>query len=403
MAGTMNYRELTECIACGESDLELILNLGDQPLANSYKKSKDEHEEVYPLAIQVCLGCFHTQLTVSVDPSLMFKEYLYVSGTSRTQLEYFKWFVDFTEYCLGEAGSRVLDIGCNDGSQLDFYKQKGYDTYGVDPAENLYASSSKNHKVSLGFFNESHKDLGKFDIIVCQNAFAHNTDQIGLLSVAKEMLTENGKMFITISQANMVVNGEFDTIYHEHLSFFTIKSMRELCKRVGVCLVDSVSHPIHGSSLIFVIGTKQKNDGRVDALVDIERSLNLHSIEKYHEYSKRCAKIAGLTKEHLEFTRANGVPVIGLGAAAKGNTFLNYIKFSPNCIIDENPLKQGLYTPGSGSLICPMTELLQREGTETICFLPLAWNFFDEMRSKVQKFRNKKDHFVRYFPAFEIL
>ena len=245
-----NCEEIKECIACGSNNLVPLLDLGLQPLANSYLKSEDETEPYFPLATNYCKHCYHVQLTHKVDPDLLFKNYLYVSGTAKTQLEYFDWFAQFVME--NHKVERVLDIGCNDGSQLDAFKRLGAVTFGVDPAENLYDISSQNHSVHCGYFDDSFPNI-EVDAVICQNAFAHNYNQLGFLRNMNRVVKENGYIYITTSQADMIMNCEFDTIYHEHLSFYNIKSMDALCRRAGLNLVEVLKHPIHGNSYIFVI------------------------------------------------------------------------------------------------------------------------------------------------------
>jgi len=394
-------KKLNACIACGSTKLYPVLDLGQQPLANSYKKAKDDAEDIFPLAINVCEECSHTQLTDSVDPDLLFKNYLYVSGTAKTQLDYFDWFAKFSLEYIGVPNGRVLDVGCNDGSQLDSYKALGCYTYGIDPAENLYPTSSVKHNVICDYFHPDAKQLGAFDVIVCQNAFAHNTDQLGFMEIAKDMLRSNGCLFITTSQADMILNGEFDTIYHEHLSFYTIKSMDALCRRAGLNLIDAIKHPIHGNSFIFVISATKSRPYHIENLINFEKSQGLHDLETYKDYQVESMSKANALKDFIVNFRAThpDTPIIGFGAPAKGNTLLNYIKVTPDFIIDENPLKQGMYTPGVGVVIYGMDYLDQYKDKETLCFLPLAWNFFSEIKSKIEKVRpNSKDIFVKYFP-----
>ena len=141
------------CIACGSLVLAQVLDLNEQPLANSFKKTKNEQENFYPLMLNRCLSCHHLQLSHMVNPNELFKNYLYVSGTSNTQLLYFDWFSNMVKERLGLDNASVLDIGCNDGSQLNYFKSIGFSTYGVDPAENLYPISSKEHNVVCNYFN----------------------------------------------------------------------------------------------------------------------------------------------------------------------------------------------------------------------------------------------------------
>ena len=210
-------RPIRECIACGSDEFVEVLDLNSQPLANSYKKDKFEVQPLYPLAINRCSKCYHVQLTHQVNPELMFKDYLYVSGTAKTQLEYFNWFVDYIVKQYGSTPENILDIGCNDGSFLNAWGGTGAKTYGVDPAENLYPVSSKNHSVHCGFFTGKEFGSKTFDVITCMNAFAHNADQLELLKNIKKRMHQDSLLFCTTSQADMIINGEFDTIYHEHL------------------------------------------------------------------------------------------------------------------------------------------------------------------------------------------
>ena len=398
------YKKLDTCIACGSGNLQPVLDLGMQPLANSYKKTVDEREDYFPLAINVCKDCSHTQLTHSVHPDLLFKNYLYVSGTTKTQLDYFDWFAKFSLEFIGKESGKVLDVGCNDGSQLDAYKKLDCLTYGIDPAENLYPTSSAKHNVICDYFHPDAKQLGLFDVIVCQNAFAHNTDQLGFMQIAKDMLRHDGCLFITTSQADMILNGEFDTIYHEHLSFYTIKSMDALCRRAGLNLLDAIKHPIHGNSYIFVISATRSRPYYIENLINFEKSQGLHDLSTYKDYETESqAKATALLDFMINFKASQpDTPIVGFGAPAKGNTLMNFMQRAPDFIIDENPLKQGMYTPGVGAVIHGMDYLDQYKDVETLCFLPLAWNFFDEIKSKIQKVRpNHKDIFVKYFPHLQ--
>lgn len=135
--------ELDCCLACGHDNLELTLDLGDQPLANNFLFTEDSFlEETYPLAVNRCTNCFHLQLTHAVNPEIIYKDYLYVSGTSQTNIDYMKWFAKWTREYTNSWLGNVLDIGCNDGSQLDAFQKLGFVTYGVDPAENLHSTST---------------------------------------------------------------------------------------------------------------------------------------------------------------------------------------------------------------------------------------------------------------------
>lgn len=396
--------QLRECVACGSSDLKLTLDLGKQPLANSYKLRQDDLQVEYPLAINRCMNCYHVQLTHSVNPKLMFDDYLYVSGTSRTMHEHMEEFAKFTDQFAKT--KTVLDIGSNDGTQLDYYKKLGYTTIGIDPAQNLYEDVAKRHTAYCDYFNQDFLDNHDFHetdigLITAQNVFAHGPDPLGFLLTAKALMNDDTTLVIQTSQANMIMNNEFDTIYHEHISFFNIQSMDKLCKRAGLYLVGVEYMPLHGTSFIFVI--RKKNDGRnVDLLIAEERAKGLYHEETYIQYEENALKIAEEFKYECEFVRQGmiGWNVVGYGAAAKGMTFLNFAKVKLDFIVDDNPLKQGRFTPGMSIPIVSADKL--DELKDTTLFVPLAWNFFDEIRAKIkQRHDNQYDQFLTYFPKVE--
>jgi 2-polyprenyl-3-methyl-5-hydroxy-6-metoxy-1,4-benzoquinol methylase len=394
--------EIKNCIACGSGDLVEVLDLKKQPLANSYKKSIDETELYFPLAINRCEHCFHVQLTHRVNPDLMFKDYAYVSGTAKTQLEYFEWFAEFAKEKFGTMPSTVLDIGCNDGSQLNAFQDRGAETYGVDPAENLFSTSSQRHKVVCGYFTGKEWS-SKFDVITCQNAFAHNFDQLKLLQDIGGNMHNESLLFATTSQCDMILNGEFDTIYHEHLSFYNIKSIDALCKRAGLNLIDVVKSPVHGMSYIFIISKYKRAPKTIQNLIDLETKKGLYDTRTYETYAKKCQEVAVYFSGVIKRYREQGIPVVGFGAPAKGNTLMNFAGIGPDFTIDENPLKQGLYCPGVNVPIYGIEKLKELDPTKPVCFIPLAWNFYDEIVKKIKANRQESnDIYVKYFPSFEI-
>jgi len=403
---------LVECLACGSSDLVPMLDLKDQPLANSFIKDLSEHEPEWPLKVNMCSHCYHLQLTHAVDPEIIYKDYLYVSGTSKTYLEYMDWYARFVLETLhshnyGILGPyNVLDIGCNDGSQLDaFRKTQAFRTYGVDPAENLLpVSSAKGHTVVCDFWNaDAQSKLGtRFDVISSQNAFAHIPDPLSYLKLVRESLTDRGLMFISTSQANMILNDEFDTIYHEHISFFNIRSMAALARRAGLNLVDVIKTPIHGTSYIFVL-SKSHSLYRMENLLAMEQAEGLYTDDTYAAWAANTLRLVDELKVFVELYRNKGYIIGGYGAAAKGNTLLNFSKIKLDFIIDDNPLKQGMYSPGMHIPVVGIDHLDDYATTDKILFVPLAWNFFKEIRQKIlNKRTNETDKFLKYFPKVEI-
>lgn len=399
-----NCQELTQCLACGSSNLMLAINLGDQPLANNFKKESDKNE-TYPLAVNRCVDCFHLQLTHIVDPAIIYKDYAYVSGTSQTYLDYMWWFAKWCREYSGLQFGSVLDIGCNDGSQLDYFDKLEFLTYGVDPAENLYSTSTaKGHRVVCGFWDkQSIENLNnrQFDIVVAQNSFAHNPDPLEYLKLLHPLMKSNGLFFVQTSQADMVSNGEFDTIYHEHVSFYNINSMNKLCQRAGWNLIDVIKTPVHGTSYVFVLSVDKFSKEHVKNLIAMESALLDDQI--YRSWAARSRKIASEFSSRIELLREQGYRIVGYGAAAKGMTLLNYAQVDLDFIIDDNSLKQGTYSPGKDIPVVGIDILQTYKNDDKILFVPLAWNFFTEIKSRILANRkNSNDRFLKYFPEVTV-
>ena len=395
------FTRLDNCLACESDELRTILDLGLQPLANSYHTGEDLPK--YPLQLNVCTKCFHLQLSCAVNPDLMFKNYLYVSGTSETLRKYFDDFASITlEY--SPSAKKILDIACNDGTQLDSFSKLGLSTFGIDPAENLYDECrNKGHKVICDYFNRetvSQFNGERFDIITAQNVFAHTRFEEDFLLSCKEVMHDKTFLFIQTSQSNMVVNNEFDTIYHEHISFFNTRSMKTLVERCGLFLYDVFKTDVHGTSYVFVI-TKNKIgelEG-VTANLKSEEGSGLYNTITYPKYALSCYMAAFDLKKKIEDLKAEGYLIVGYGAAAKGNTLLNFGSIDLDFILDDNPLKQELLTPGRDIIIGNPQIISEVSDDQKIAFVPLAWNFFAEIKSRIKRIRSSNlDIFVHYFP-----
>jgi 2-polyprenyl-3-methyl-5-hydroxy-6-metoxy-1,4-benzoquinol methylase len=397
-------KELNECLCCGSKNLTMTLDLGVQPMANSFLANENDEELTFPLKLNLCRDCFHLQLSHAVNPDLLFKNYLYVSGTSQTLKDYFDWFANLAfDYYQGTPKT-VLDIACNDGTQLNSFKARGLTTYGIDPATNLHPISSANHEVICDYFTNEYVEHFKsknLDIINAQNVFAHNDYPLDFLKQCKEIMHDNSVLFIQTSQADMVANNEFDTIYHEHLSFFCANSMNELAKRAGLHLVDVAKTPIHGTSYLFVF-TKTPRAVNINHILEEERNAGLQTPATYLEYARKAEQVVKDLKETITAYRAEGFVIAGYGAAAKGMTLLNFGNIALDFIVDDNPLKQGRFTPGMHIPVVSIDKLDQITDSN-IAFVLLAWNFFDEIKTKIKTKRdNTNDVYVRYFPTISV-
>lgn len=379
-----------------------------QPLANSYHNGTTTLPE-FPLEAMVCEKCYHSQLSIVVDPDVLYKHYLYASGVSQTFKEFCEIFASWTSDMFSDANGmvplNVLDIASNDGTQLDEYKKLGMSTFGVDPAENLAPiAREKGHTTLVDYWNvQSAKELQKnnttFDIITAQNVFAHTDDALGFLKACKTVMGPQSLLFIQTSQSEMIVNGEFDTMYHEHLSFFTTRSMAALVKRAGLCLRAVQKFNIHGTSYVFVIGLTEGDtrSNTVDAALVQERDAGLYTRQTYIDFGRNAKKLIAQLSECLESHRLRGHVIVGYGAAAKGMTVMNFGRIRMDYIVDDSPLKRGLLTPGQNVPI--VTQDFLRQDVRPKVFIPLAWNFFNEITAKIVSITEAPALCIRYFPT----
>jgi SAM-dependent methyltransferase len=408
-----DYTRLNACLACGGPHLRPTLDLGEQPLANSYHDGS-ETLDAYPLGVNLCEDCFHTQLTVAVNPDLMFKNYLYVSGTTKTLSGYFEDFVSRAERDLRASRPlRVLDIASNDGSLLEKFKIRGHDVLGCDPAENLRAlSEAKGVPTLVSYWNEDAltKSGGGFDVIVAMNVLAHITYPADFLALCRRALRPGGRIYIQTSQAMMVRNGEFDTIYHEHHSFFTVRSFLALAARAGLSIVDIEHVPIHGMSYLVQLTAGEIGGAGTGVLLGVsdleigrtETSAGYYDLQTYERFARRALTTRDKVAELLAWSRRAGYTLGGYGAAAKGMTFLNFAGLDLDYIIDDNPMKVGLLTPGRNiKIVGP--EHLRQDGSNTV-FVVLAWNFYEEIMQRIRARRdNALDYYLTYFPRVSLI
>jgi len=392
-----DYKELNACVACGASNLVTTLDLDHQPLANDFL-SPGSVLDSYPLKLNRCNDCFHSQLSIAVDPSRLFRNYSYVSGTSETLSNYFD---DLTKNLLTRFGSKkkILDIGSNDGSFLEKFAQSDWTTLGVDPAVNLVPESAAKNVVTIPtFFDERMASLltDDFDVIVAMNVFAHTQDPLAILNGISRCLSDSGRAFIQTSQANMFTTGQFDTVYHEHISFFSVRSMKALLERANLSLVDVSIVPIHGMSYLWEI-QKSGSHGSDISREQEEVNFGLYSSELYEEFASIALSKAVEVKETVTKYRENGFKIVSYGAAAKGNTFINFADISFDYILDDTPQKIGKLSPAGNCIVSPPSILAEIDGP--VLLIVPAWNFAKEILTKVSTARREhSDMYLLYYP-----
>lgn len=395
-------KALSECVACGTTELELVLDLGNQPLANDYLEVNEKFE-TYPLALMRCKNCFHCQLSFSVDPARLFRNYAYVSGTSETL---FKYFISLRDSIFKKHGSKgkILDIGSNDGTFLSVFKDSEWTFLGVDPALNLISESAKNGVITIpSFFNPQIASLlaNDFDVVVAMNVFAHTPEPLEILKSIKTVLSERGTAYIQTSQANMIENGEFDTVYHEHISFFNVRSMKALLSRAGLELKSVEFAPVHGNSYVWIIEHESSNKVQPIPREKYEQEAGLYEENTYKIFAETARDRLARTSEIIESFRGKGYKIASYGAAAKGNTFLNFGDIKLDYIFDDTSQKIGKYAPAGGAIVSNPNSLVDIAGP-LLTVIP-AWNFKEEIVKNILKRRNNvEDYVLVYFPQIEL-
>lgn len=375
------------CKICSQETCSSILDIGETVLANSYLKIPIDQEK-YPLNLVHCLNCHHNQLMYNVDPKLMFENYLHSSGSVETSKQHFS---EFFEMNSGGKEGVVFEIACNDGSQLDVFSSNGWKTYGVDPAENLTPNCDPKHKILSSFwglnedshnFIQNNEDLRNknVDIIIAQNILAYVPYPAEILLITHKIMNENTKLYIQTSQSEMFQNGEFDTIYHEHFSYFNVFSMKKLAERCDFYIEKVEKVSIHGKSYLFCLRKNSCGKRHGDSVEIFEKEeFMLKDPLFYKEYKVNVNKRIGILRK---ITDQFDGKISYYTVPAKGMTLVHSLgKNNVKYAIDNSALKQNLFTPdGKTMILSPQDYILQASKDKKLdnILLLLAWNHLDE-------------------------
>jgi 2-polyprenyl-3-methyl-5-hydroxy-6-metoxy-1,4-benzoquinol methylase len=361
---------------------QVALDIGEHALVNNFVE-KPCVQRTYPLVLTRCKDCFHSQQNCIVPPEELFENYQYVSGVGETVQKYFKWVAYHVTSEIKDKTrvldkTKVLDIACNDGSQLDAFKALGWETYGVDPAKNIVSRTiEKGHNVQVGFWGQDTFELPELDAIIAQNVFAHVKDPVKFLKDCRSHMNDHTRLYIQTSQADMFVNGEFDTIYHEHISFFSAKSFKKAAELANLVIVDATKTPIHGTS--FFVTFRKKGEVSTTLQNMIREEEDTFTDEFFQKYSSRITNIKKWAQDQ------NKTLSVGYGAAAKGMILMKYFELNFDYVVDDSPYKQEKYTPGTNVKVVSADTLYNDDRNLTVFIL--AWNLADEIIKKVKFFR----------------
>lgn len=383
---------IDRCRICDRPAIQPILDLGPQPLANSLRKDRAEVLPVFPLILCRCDACGTVQLTETVAPEVLFGHYVWVTGTSEGARNYSRV---FCERLVRHAPARplfVVEVASNDGTFLRRFAERGDRVLGVDPARNIAAAASESGIPTVAEFfglavaNEIVDREGHADLVFARNVLPHVADVHGVVAGIAHCLSVEGTGAIEFHRADVILEElHYDSIYHEHLYFHSLDSIRRLLERFHLHPFDVTTSPISGGSWAVCFSkTRRPPTAGYCAAAAQEARLRIAEAGPWQEFARRSERHRRLLRRLVEARKAEGKRIVGYGASARSSTMLNYCGIDYrflDAIVDRAPLKHDTYTPGTDVPIVPPERAF---ALKPDVVLLLAWNFRDEILSQIR-------------------
>lgn len=399
------HQHNTQCRICKGKNLEKFLDLAEQPLANSFLKSREEFtsEKTYPLAVYFCADCNLAQLLDVVDKEEMFKDYIYFTSGMPKISNHFRSYAEDVKERFLKPNDLVVEIASNDGILLKFFQDAGFRALGIDPAANVVKSADKlGVKTIVDFFSEKLAEQvssteGEAQVILANNVVAHIDDHHDLVKGIRRLLAPDGVFVLEAPYlVDMFENLTYDTVYHEHLSFLAVRPLKVLFESFGLEIFDVEVHVVQGRSLRMFVGHKGRHQISPDVqkYIDLELSMGLDTIDAYIKLADRVAKQKAQLTGLLKDLKSQGKRIAAYGAPAKGNTMLNYCGIGADILdyaLEDLPAKQGLFTPG---MHIPTVDAVYAHSHEPDYYLMLAWNYEKPILEKEQAFLKSGGRFI---------
>lgn len=398
---------IPSCRICGNSTLEDILSLGDMPPVNSFLSGPADvaKERKHPLAIAFCARCTHVQLTHQLDPNDVFVDYIYFSSMSETVVRWGEQLAArYTEELPDAPDQLVAELASNDGCILKPFRGR-FRVLGVEPAKNIAEVANKDGVPTIPeFFNLAQaKKLrashGPASLIIARNVLAHVPEVVDFVQGVKHWLGDDGIFHVEVPYLKpMLDHLEFDTIYHEHLSYFSVTAIDRLFEEAGMVLWDVEEIPLHGGSLI--VRGKPSGVARpsVAKYLEMEKARGYTGAAKLHAFADGTRKLKAAIPDFLHALKKEG-SLAGYGAAAKGVVLTNYCDIGPDLVpwlADRSPYKQGKLTPGMHIPVVAPQKVFDEQPRHLVV---LAWNFFDEIARQLEAYQQKGGRFVLPVPT----
>lgn len=400
----------SHCRICSTKLPEPFLNLGQTPLANAFLRSPDdfEHEQFFPLAVVACPSCRLVQLNYVVPAEQLYSDYIYVSSTSEAVSAHAETLAQnlIEQYRWGPS-SLLIEIASNDGTVLKAFSRRGVGVLGIEPAKNIAAVAEANGVRTINeFFTKDvaravAKQYGKVAGIMGRHVLAHIDELHGCFEGINSLLAADGVFIVEMPYlGDLLEHVEFDTIYHEHLSYFPLAPIKQLAEMHGLRLVDAERISLHGGSVILHLrkGTAGTPTVRLQRMYEEEQRQKFTAPSTLRAFAKRVEIHKQDFETFVDELSRSGARLIGYGAAAKANTMLNYCPVAARAlrvILDRSPHKHGWYTPGTHIRVEP-PEAWRETGASHM--LILAWNFQNEIVRQMRPFAEAGGRFVQVRP-----
>jgi SAM-dependent methyltransferase len=405
----------TTCRLCDEPKLELALPLEPTPVADDYvtKESLDKQQDVVSLDLYMCTHCGHVQLIDVIHPDILFGDYVYVTQVSKSLVEYFKHYAkDVLEKYTPPKEALVVDIGSNDGTFLKFFKDAGLRVFGIEPASRIATLAMESGvETHSAYFTprlalELKEKHGPATIVTANNVFAHADNLGGILDGIRNLLKPEGFFIFEVSYlVDIVQKMLFDTVYHEHLCYHSVKSFKAFFQRHGMELVDVERIPSKGGSLhgtAQIKGPHNKISSSVEELIALEDSLKLDQLETFKVFSDGINRLKSQLLELLNDLKSQGKTIVGYGASATVTTLIYQFGLGEllSYLVDDNPRKFNTYSPGYHIPVFSSDVLHEKKPDYVVI---LAWNYSDPIINRHQKLINEGGHFIIPVPSIKIV